>query len=78
MERVFQISAVILAGTAAYFLWADNQDGLYICAVLGCVAFFLSIRVQVKRRNDIREAAIIARQDAEAEAKESAGSVPPA
>ncbi len=75
LERIFQISAVVLAGAAAYFLWADNQDGLYICAVLGCIAFFLSIRVQVKRRNDIREAAIIARQDAEAEASES---VPPA
>lgn len=66
MERVFQIAAVILATAAAYFLWAGNQDGLYICIVMGCVAFFLSIRVQVKRRNDIREAAIIARQDAEA------------
>lgn len=75
MEHVFQLAAVVLAAAAAYFLWADNQDGLYICAVMGCVAFFLSIRVQVKRRNDIREAAIIARQDAETEARET---VPPA
>ena len=65
MERLFQVLAVVLAAAAGYFLWKDNQDGLYICVVLGCVAFFLSIRVQVKRRNDIREAAIIARQDAE-------------
>jgi uncharacterized membrane protein YjjP (DUF1212 family) len=75
MERVFQVAAVILAGAAAYFFWAGNQDGLYVCAVMGCVAFFLSIRVQVKRRNDIREAAIIAAQDAEDVANKS---VPPA
>jgi hypothetical protein len=64
-ENIFRIAALIFAAAAVYFWWAGNQDGLYICAVLGSVAFFLSIRVQVKRRNDIREAAIIARQDAE-------------
>ncbi len=56
MERVFQIAAVILAGTAAYFFWSGNKDGAFISAVLGCVAFFLSVRSQVKERNRIREA----------------------
>jgi hypothetical protein len=55
MERIFQILAVILAGVAAYFLWAGNNDGAFVCAVLGCVAFFLSVRFQVKERNRIRE-----------------------
>jgi hypothetical protein len=55
MDRVFQVLAVILAGAAAYFLWAGNKDGAFVCAVLGCVSFFLSIRVQVKERNRIRE-----------------------
>lgn len=56
MERVFQIVAVILAGIAAYFLWSGNTDGAFVSAVLGCVAFFLSVRFQVKERNLVREA----------------------
>jgi len=56
MERVFQIVAVMLAGIAAYFLWARNTEGAFVSAVLGCVAFFLSIRFQVKERNRVREA----------------------
>ena len=55
MDRVFQIAAVILAGIAAYFLWAGNNDGAFVSAVVGCVAFFLSIRFQVKERNRLRE-----------------------
>lgn len=56
LERVFQIVAVILAVIAAYFLWAGNNDGAFVSAVLGCVSFFLSIRTQVKERNQTREA----------------------
>lgn len=55
-ERLFQIVAVILAGVAAYFLWTGNKDGAFISAVLGAVAFFLSVRSQVKERNRTREA----------------------
>ena len=56
MERIFQVVAVIFAGIAAYFLWSGNNDGAFVSAVLGCVAFFLSIRFQVKERNLAREA----------------------
>ena len=55
MERIFQVVAVIFAGVAAYFLWSGNNDGAFVSAVLGCVAFFLSIRFQVKERNRVRE-----------------------
>ena len=55
MERVFQITAVILIGIAAFFLWQGNNDGLFISAVFGAVAFFLSIRFQVKERLKERE-----------------------
>ena len=55
-ERIFQIIAVILAGIAAYFLWSGNSDGAFVSAVLGCVSFFLSVRFQVKERNQAREA----------------------
>lgn len=50
MERVFQVTAVILIGVAAYFLWHKNTDGMFVAAVLGAVAFLLSIRFQVKQR----------------------------
>ena len=56
MERVFQVSAGALAVAAAYFLWTGNRDGAFVSAVLGCVAFFLSVRAQVKARNAVREA----------------------
>ena len=55
MERFFQITAVILIGIAAYFLWSGNTDGTFIAAVLGAVAFFLSVRFQVKGRLKLRE-----------------------
>ena len=64
MERVFQIVAVILAGIAAYFLWTGNKDGAFVSAVLGCVSFFLSIRVQVKERRRSREDEEQAQQEA--------------
>ena len=54
MERIFQILAVILAGVAAYFFWAANNDRAFVSAVLGCVSFFLSIRFQLKERNRVR------------------------
>ncbi len=57
MERFFQILAVVLAGVAAWFLWAGNTDGLFLAAVAGAVSFFLSIRFQVKARIREREAA---------------------
>ena len=55
MERIFQISAVILAGFAAFFLWNGNKDAAFVSIVLGCVAFFLSVRTQVKERNRNRD-----------------------
>ena len=55
MERLFQILAAILAGVAAYFFWAGNNDGAFILVVLGCVSFFLSVRFQVKERNRVRD-----------------------
>lgn len=56
IDLIFQILAVVLAGAAAYFLYTGNRDGAFVSAVLGSVAFFLSIRFQVKARNAIREA----------------------
>lgn len=44
------MAAVILIGVAAFFLWNGNKDGVFIAAVLGATAFFLSVRFQVKER----------------------------
>ncbi|HBR58436.1 MAG TPA: hypothetical protein DEA22_13365 [Blastocatellia bacterium] len=55
MERIFQASAAILAAAAVYLLWAGRADAGFVAAVAGSVAFFLSIRTQVKERNRIRE-----------------------
>lgn len=64
MERFFQITAVILAGVAAYFLWQGNGDRAFVAAVCGAVSFFLSVRVEVKKRLKQRE---IEREEAERE-----------
>ena len=56
MERVFQIASAILAVVAAYFLWTGNKDGAFVSVVIACVAFFLSVRSQVKERNRLRQA----------------------
>ncbi len=48
----FQILAVILAGIAAYFLWMENKDGVFISVVLAACSFFMSIRFQAKARLD--------------------------
>jgi hypothetical protein len=63
MDRVFQAFAAALAGLAAYFLWAGNNDGAFVSAVVGCVSFFLGIRSQVKERNRIREAETVREED---------------
>jgi hypothetical protein len=68
MERVFQFSAGALAAVAAYFLWTGNRDGAFVSAVLGCVAFFLSVRTQAKARNAVRDAKREAAYESEAAA----------
>jgi hypothetical protein len=56
IDTVFQILAVVLGGAAAYFLFNGNRDGAFVSVVLGCVAFFISVRFQVKARNATRQA----------------------
>ncbi len=55
MEKIFQITAVILIGVATFFLWKGNNDAMFISTVVGAVCFFLSIRFQVKDRMEQRE-----------------------
>jgi hypothetical protein len=55
MDRIFQIVAVIMAVSTIYFLWDRYSEGAFVTGVLACVAFFLSLRFQLKERNRIRE-----------------------
>lgn len=55
MPLAFKIISLALAALAAYFFWYGNTDGVYVSAVLAAVAFFLSIRFEVKGRNRQRE-----------------------
>lgn len=55
MERIFQIAAAVIGVVAAYFLWIGNTERAFIAGVLGAVCFFLSVRFQVKARNEVRE-----------------------
>ena len=55
LEFIFQILAVILLGVAAFFLWQNNMDAVFVSAVLGAVCFFLSVRFQITERKKQRE-----------------------
>ncbi|MBK8150768.1 MAG: hypothetical protein IPK58_21840 [Acidobacteria bacterium] len=67
MVLFFKILAVILAGVAAYFLLTGNRDGGFVAVVFGAVSFFLSVRFEVKARNEKREAKRLAVESEEAE-----------
>ena len=50
IERIFQILAAILVCIAAYLLWSENKDGVFVAVVLAACSFFMSIRYQAKER----------------------------
>ncbi|MFN0279478.1 MAG: hypothetical protein ACKVRN_12915 [Pyrinomonadaceae bacterium] len=52
MVRIFQIVSVILAAIAAYFLWMENKDGVFVAIVLAACSWFLNMRFQAKARID--------------------------
>lgn len=68
MVLIFQIAAVVLAGAAAYFWWAGISDFAFAGVVLALCSFFLSMRFQVKARND----EVAARRAADAAVEEDA------
>lgn len=57
MERLFQITAVILIGIAAYFLWQGNKDAAFVTGIFAAVCYFLSLRFQINQRIKNREEA---------------------
>jgi hypothetical protein len=65
IETFFQILAAVLMGVAAFFLWRENYEGVFVSGVLSSVSYFLSYRFQVKERLDIREAERLERENEE-------------
>ncbi|MFN6963576.1 MAG: hypothetical protein ACK4S4_07400 [Pyrinomonadaceae bacterium] len=57
MHTPFQILAAVLLGVAAYYLLVrDDSEIAFVTGVLGVCSYFLSLRVQMKRRIDERAA----------------------
>jgi hypothetical protein len=56
LELLFKILAAVFLGVAAFFLWQNNTDGIFISAVIGAVCFFLSVRFQIVEKNKQRAA----------------------
>jgi hypothetical protein len=50
LELIFKILAVVSIVIAAFFLWRENMDAVFVTAVIGAVCFFLSIRFQIKMK----------------------------
>ncbi|MBX7173713.1 MAG: hypothetical protein K1X72_22275 [Pyrinomonadaceae bacterium] len=55
-EFTFKILAVVLLGVAAFFLWLNNMDGVFVSAVIGAVCFFVSIRFQITEKSNRKDA----------------------
>lgn len=55
-ELTFQLLSVAFACIAAFFYWRGDFDAMFVAAVVGAASFFLSIRMQVKKRLDERRA----------------------
>lgn len=56
LTLAFQIASVIISVAAGYFYWNGDSDLTFAAAVVAAAAFFLSIRFQMKERNDLRDA----------------------
>jgi len=54
-ERIWTIAAGFLVVMAALFLWRNNLSAAFVTAALGACAWFLSYRVQLRRKGDGNE-----------------------
>ncbi len=56
LENIFKFASAILIGVAVFFFWQGNNDGAFVSAAVGIVAFFLSYRYKLKEDLERREA----------------------
>ena len=54
-ERIWIIVSSLLLIAAAFFLWRNNLSAAFVTAALGACAWFLSYRVQLRRKGDGNE-----------------------
>ena len=52
MERFFTLASIVGIVTAAVFFWFHYFDAMFVAAVLGCVAWFLSLRFRIKNSQE--------------------------
>ena len=52
IERLWTIAAGFLVVMAALFLWRNNLSAAFVTAAAGACAWFLSYRVQLRRKSD--------------------------
>ena len=50
IERLWMIASGILLVLAAFFVWRNNLSGAFVTAALGACAWFLSYRVELRRK----------------------------
>jgi len=51
MILLFQAISVLLILTSTYFLlWRSDFESAFLTVVLGSIAFFLSIKLEIKRK----------------------------
>lgn len=50
MEKVWSLLAAVGVAAATVFFWFQNTDGAFVAAALGCVAWLLNYRSQVRKR----------------------------
>ena len=54
-ERIWIMVSSLLLIAAAFFLWRNNLSAAFVTAALGACAWFLSYRVQLRRKGDGNE-----------------------
>ncbi len=50
MKKIWSLAAAVCLVAAFVFYRFDNFDGVFVAAVLGCIAWLLSYRKEVRRR----------------------------
>ena len=49
MERGWMMISGLCLAVAAAFVWRDHLDAAFVAGVLGCVAWFLSLRTRLRK-----------------------------
>jgi hypothetical protein len=52
MVLAFRIFIGVFLAIAGYFYWDQNRDGVFLSVVLAAVCFFLSMRFQIKAKQN--------------------------